>query len=127
MKKNLFLLTVSSLLFFSFPALADQCAYITKKQALMAISRLNLEDTIYLYCEPCGEKYPQPLVIKSLSMETVNYQDYWQITVNGQGIDLAYVFITSEVEQNWVNLAVVSACPASGISPVLPRTRTRTR
>ena len=30
-----------------FPALADQCSYITKEQASTAISRLNLNQTIF--------------------------------------------------------------------------------
>jgi hypothetical protein len=123
MKKNLFLLTVSSLFLFSAPVLADQCAYITKEQALIAISRLNIGDMIYLFCEPCGEKYPQPVRIQSLSVEKVDYQNYWQVNINNQAIDLAYVFIPAEIDHNFVNLAAIAACPASGVSPVLPRMR----
>ncbi len=103
-----------------FPALADQCAYITKEQAKRAISRLNLNQTIYLLCEPCGEKMPQATVITNLSMETVDYQDFWQVKVNEKGIDLAYVFIDSGIEGNyWVNLAAVADCQAQSVSPVL--------
>ncbi len=102
-----------------FPALADQCSYITKEQAIRAVSRLELNQTIYKLCEPCGEKNPQPMRIETLAIETVDYQDFWQVKVNNQGIDLAYVFIDSGVDGNFVNLAALSDCPATKVSPVL--------
>jgi len=86
-----------------FPALADQCAYITKEQAKRAISRLNLNQTIYLLCETYGEKIPQATRITNLSMETVDYQDFWQVKVNGKGMDLTYVFIDSGIERYYTN------------------------
>ncbi len=111
--------TVSCVTLLCLPALADQCSYITKEQALTAVSRLNLNDTIYFLCEPCGETIPRSAVIKSLSATTVNYQDYWQVQVNDQGIDLAYVFVNSSIDNNLINLAAVSNCPARSVSTVL--------
>ena len=111
--------TVSCVTLLCLPALADQCSYITKEQALTAVSRLNLNDTIYLLCEPCGETIPRSTVIKSLSATTVNYQDYWQVQVNDQGIDLAYVFVNSSLDNNLINLAAISNCPARSVSTVL--------
>ena len=52
-----------------FPALADQCSYVTKEQAIRAISRLNLNQTIYKLCEPCGEKTPQPTMSQQLTLD----------------------------------------------------------
>ena len=101
------------------PVLADQCSYITKEQAIRAISRLKLNQTIYFLCEPCGEEKPQPTRITALSAETVNYQDYWQVKVNEQGIDLAYVFVNSGVDGNIINLAVIADCEATRVSSVL--------
>jgi hypothetical protein len=102
-----------------FPVLADQCSYITKEQALTAISRLNLDQTIYSLCEPCGEKIPEPIKIETLSIETVDEQNFWQVKVNDEGIDLAYVFINSGIDGNFVNLAAVANCQAGQVSPVL--------
>ena len=116
-----FCCTVGYLTMLCLPALADQCSYITKEQALSAISRLNLNQIIYLLCEPCGETVPKLTVIKSLSAETVNYEKYWQVKVNNRGIDLAYVFVDSGIENNLVNLAAISNCPAQRVSPVLPK------
>ncbi|MDJ0744069.1 MAG: hypothetical protein QNJ32_11975 [Xenococcaceae cyanobacterium MO_167.B27] len=103
------------------PALADQCSYITKEQALTAVSRLNLNQTIYLLCEPCGEEIPKPTRIENLSIEIVNYQDYWQVKVNDRGIDLAYVFIDSGIDGNLINLAAISDCQARSVSTVLEK------
>ncbi|WP_019504627.1 hypothetical protein [Pleurocapsa sp. PCC 7319] len=103
------------------PALADQCSYIKKEQAIATISRLDINQTIYKLCEPCGEKDPQSVKIQHLSMEKVDYQDYWQVGVNGEGIDLAYVFVDSGVEDNLVNLAAIANCPAQSVSPVLSK------
>ncbi|MEM8829434.1 MAG: hypothetical protein AAGE96_08765 [Cyanobacteria bacterium P01_G01_bin.19] len=105
---------------FGFPVLADQCSYVKKEQAITAISRLDIGDTIYKLCEPCGEEIAQPVVIQSLSMEKVNYEDYWQIKANGTGIDFAYIFVESGVENNAVNLAAIADCPAQRVSPFLP-------
>ena len=101
------------------PVLADQCSYIKKKQAIAAISRLDINQTIYKLCEPCGEKDPQSVKIQHLSMEKVDYQDFWQVKVNGDGIDLAYIFVDSGVEDNFMNLAAIANCPAQNVSPVL--------
>lgn len=121
MNKTIFFLVGTLSFFGAYPALADQCAYISKEQALIAISRLNLGDTIYLFCEPCQENRPQRTVIQSLSVETVDYQDYWQVNINNEGIDLAYVFIPAQVDNHFINLAATTGCPASNVSPVLRR------
>jgi hypothetical protein len=110
---------VFSSLMFSLPALADQCAYITKEQALLAVARLNVGQTIYELCEPCGETRPQAVGITSLAAETVGYEDYWQVKVNNSGIDLAYTFIQSGINGQAVNLAGVAGCPASDVSNTL--------
>ena len=118
---SIFGCTVGYLTLLCLPALADQCSYITKEQAVTAVSRLDLNDIIYLLCEPCGETTPKLTIIKSLSAETVNYEEYWQVKVNNQGIDLAYVFIDAGIENNLVNLAAISDCPARSVSLVLPK------
>ena len=105
---------------FTLPAIADQCSYLTKERALTAMARLNIGDTIYQLCEPCGEKTTQPTSIQNLSLEKVDFEDYWQVKINGEGIDLAYVFVDSGIENNFVNLAAIADCPAQQVSPLLP-------
>ena len=104
----------------SVPVLADQCSYISKEQGIAAISRLNIGQTISQLCEPCGEAIPQITTITNLSLEKVDYEDFWQVVVNGEGIDLAYVFVDSGIDKNFANLAAIANCPATEVSPVLP-------
>lgn len=113
-------LTFSFTLLFALPALADQCSYISKEQALLAASRLNVGQRVYYLCEPCGEEEPRQVAIESLSAGTVDYEDYWQVQINDEGIDLAYVFIESGIGEQPINLAAASGCPASQVSTVLP-------
>ena len=101
-------------------ALADQCSYITKEQSIKAIARLNLGQTIYQYCEPCGDRIPTPLSIKELSATTTGYEDYWEVKVNNSNIDLAYTFIDAGINNQKINLAAAVGCPASNVSIVLP-------
>lgn len=75
--------------------------------------------SLYKLCEPCGETTPQPTTIAALAMETVNYQNFWQVKVNDEGIDLAYVFVDSGIDGNFINLAAVADCSATRVSPVL--------
>ena len=123
MNQKLFLLVSSSILLFSLPVLADQCSYITKNQASISLSKLDLGQTIYLFCEPCGEKFPRPTTIESLGITTVGYRDFWQVQVNNKGIDLAYTFVESGIDNYLFNLAGLAGCPAQDVSPVLPRTK----
>lgn len=98
-------------------AFADQCLYITKQQAIAAVSRLEKGQTIYKLCEPCGEKLPQAVKINSVSAGTVGYENYWGVKVNEQNIDLAYTYInTSNNKERKVNLATLARCPAQNVS-----------
>ena len=116
-RKFLFLGSLCSYLAcFCAPALADQCAYISKQQAIKAISRLSLNDTIYYLCEPCGKKVAEKVLIYSLGAGTVNFKNYWQVYVNGKGIDLAYVFVNTESDSQLVNLATITPCKVHGVS-----------
>lgn len=112
---------------FSSAALADQCSYITKEQSLAAIARLNIGQTIYQFCEPCGDKIATPISIKNLSAQTTGYQNYWEVQVNNSNIDLAYTFVDSGNANQKVNLAAAIGCPASNVSIILPEKKRTVR
>jgi hypothetical protein len=116
--KSLSLGIFSSLLM-SLPALADQCAYITKEQATLIASKLQVGQTLYELCEPCGETRPKAVKIASLSAEKVDYKDFWEVQVNNKGIDLAYRFIELNTDGQAVNLAFIAGCPTKGVSNTL--------
>ena len=116
---QIFCIIFAKLLFVCPSAWADQCAYISKELAIAAVSRLNLEDDIYSYCEPCEDKSPEPIKVTSLAAKTTGYKNYWEIDVNNTGIDLAYTFIKIDSDDQWLNLAIAVGCPVEGVSPVL--------
>jgi hypothetical protein len=104
----------------SLPAFADQCSGISKQQALLAVARLNVGQTIYELCEPCGETRPKALYISSLAAQTAGSKnEYWSVAVNGKSIDLAYIFIKSGRSGQLFNLARATSCPASDVSNTL--------
>jgi hypothetical protein len=110
-------------------AKADQCAYISKEQALRAIEHLEPGKQIYKFCELCGDKRPQPVLINNVSLTNVPGMKFWEIKVNGRGIDLAYTYVNypgapldrggRKFVRPQVNLALISNCPADSFSPII--------
>lgn len=103
-------------------ARADQCAYITKAQSLAAFNQLSIGQTIYEFCELCGDKTPKPLVIKNLSIGNTKTPGYWEVLVNGKGIDLAYTYINygnHKSDRRKLNLALVANCSANDFTPII--------
>ena len=100
-------------------AYADQCSYVTKPQAIAAFNNLELGQTIYEFCELCGDRTPQPVQVTSLAVSNTPGAGYWQVLVNNQNIDLAYTYIPYNDKHQKVNLALVANCPADGFTPLL--------
>jgi hypothetical protein len=101
-------------------ALADQCSFVTKAQAIAAFQNLSIGQTIYEFCELCGDRTARPVVIQSLNLKNTNSPGYWQILVNGKGIDLAYTYIDyQDSGRRRINLALTANCPAADFTPLL--------
>ncbi len=109
-------LAITIILFSTHIAYADQCSYVDKEQALKAASFLKLNQLIYRLCEPCGQTQPQPVTIQSISVGTVGYQNFWQLSINNQGVDLAYTYVPSSLGQKPINLAALAGCRAQDVS-----------
>ncbi|MCM1983222.1 hypothetical protein [Lyngbya confervoides] len=116
----LWLLCLGFSLSFAAAARADQCAYVTKDQAIAAFQRLSMDQTIFELCELCGETVSRPFKIQSLALSNTPSPGLWQIVVNGKPLDLAYTYVAyQDNRQQRVNLALLSDCPASGFTPIL--------
>jgi hypothetical protein len=104
---------------------ADQCALVPKRQALDAITRLDPGQTIYQLCELCGEKKPQPIVVKTVALTNYPQTNLWRIKINDSDIDLAYTYVESSITHrlkkpgSWINLSLLANCPADGYTPIL--------
>ena len=85
-------------------AFADQAAYITKAQAEKAAAFLKDKKQIRHFCAPCDDKGDKVEDITKVEAVMVDYKDFWEVRVNGVGIDLAYVYFQTK-KGRWKNLA----------------------
>jgi hypothetical protein len=103
--------------FLCLPAFADQAAWVTKKQADAALAVLSGQKEVRMLCEPCGETVAKPEAVNSAALNKVDGEN-WEVLLNGEGIDLAYVFV--RIKGTWVNLARVLDIPVVDVSLMLP-------
>lgn len=102
-------------------AQADQCAYISVGQASRALNHLKPASTLVNFCEPCGDTNfwakPKQTVnhLAVRKIEDLPPAVYWEIEVNGRGIDLAYSFLKMK-DGSFMNLSKLARCPASGVT-----------
>jgi hypothetical protein len=101
---------VLSVFAFAAQASADQCAYVTRDMAAQALRIVMDAGSVQTYCEPCGDRGATYVDVKAVGMADVNYQGYWEMQINGRGVDLAYTFV------NGMNLAAIVSCPTQGVS-----------
>ena len=103
MKFKAVIITIA-LTLFAVAAYADQAAYITQAQAEKAAAFLKDKKQIRHYCAPCDEKGDRIEDISTVEAVPAGYQQYWEVKVNGEGVDLAYVYFQDK-DGKWKNLA----------------------
>lgn len=111
-------------------ASADQFAYLDIRQAVAALDALDhAPRTVQAFCAPCGDTRATPVAVHDVGIARVwddrgsarPYADgegrtYWEIELDGEGIDLAYVYL--QTPAGWENLALMLGLEATGV----PRT-----
>lgn len=101
-------------------AFADQAAYVTQKQAEKAAAFLKDKKEIRHYCEPCDDKGDKTEAISTVDAVVVDAsKGYWEVKVNGEGIDLAYVYFRTK-KGKWKNLAKEMDIEVSDVPKYLP-------
>ncbi len=105
---------------FTITALADQAAYITQAQAQKAAAFLKDKKQIRHYCKPCDDKGDRVEDISTVEAVAVaDSKPYWEVLVNGKGIDLAYVYY-QENDGKWKNLAKKMKIKVDDVPKSLP-------
>lgn len=103
--------------------MADQCAYVSEKQADTAALYLPAGGAFVPFCEPCGDKpFPAgaPVTAATSSVNPLPAsttgldQDYWELQLNGEGVDLAYIYV-KQPNGTFINLAKLAHCPTNGV------------
>ena len=102
-------------------ASADQCAWTTKAAAQKAAALVKESKFVINYCELCSGDKPQKEEVTSVKVQQVVFsgeiqKGYWELLINNKAVDLAYVFVESQTEKEYLNLGVKSECGASGVS-----------
>ncbi len=105
---------------FTLTAFADQAAYITKDEAERAVALLKGKTQIKHYCEPCDDKSITTQEIETIEAVPAGYEDFWEVKVNGEGIDLAYVYY-NEKKEKWKNVAMQLKIDVSDVPKYLPK------
>jgi hypothetical protein len=104
MKFKLALLSMLAISLFAIDISADQAAYITRAEADKAAAFLKDKKQIRHSCAPCDDKGDRVEDIAAVKAVKVDYQNYWEVQINGKGIDLAYVYFRTK-SGKWKNLA----------------------
>jgi hypothetical protein len=86
-------------------ALGDQAAVVTESQAERALAILRKSNEIRHFCAPCGDAEGRTVAVETLHKSTWKGDDKWQVFVNGESIDLAYVYVKDG--EVWKNLAIL--------------------
>ena len=98
-------------------AFADQCAWVNGPVATDATRRLNTAKVLREWCEPCGEVAPSEPLVVTVAEAVPVAEGAFQVVVNGsKKLDLAYTYVPDTKPGEWVNLGLLSACPAEDIS-----------
>ncbi|MBE7517292.1 MAG: hypothetical protein HS105_11915 [Chloracidobacterium sp.] len=79
-------------------------AYAKKISWIEAAAFLQDKKQIRHYCAPCEDKGDRVEEITTVEAVDAGYQGYWEVKVNGEGIDLAYVYYLDK-DGRWKNLA----------------------
>jgi hypothetical protein len=110
---------VGCLVLGTLPAAADACAWNQKAAADKAVKLLTKGSTILVFCPFCGDKMPRDVLsVATATSEPVPTSETheMEVKVNGEGVDLAYVYILGgQSKKEWTNLGVAVSCfePAS--------------
>jgi hypothetical protein len=101
---------------------ADQAAWISKKDADAGAALIVVGQEIRDYCQPCGDSAYAARKVASVSVGQPDPK-YWEVRVNGQGVDLAYEYVLAN--GHWKNIAMQIGVSVTGVPAELPSTLPR--
>ena len=114
------LIAIFMMLISSVTAFADQAAYITKAEADRAVALLKTQKQIKHFCAPCDDQTVSLEEIKDIEAAPTGYQNTWEVKVNGEGIDLAYVYFQTKKDK-WKNAAKELDIKVQGVPKFLSK------
>ena len=101
------------------PVFADQAAWVSRAEAERALKVLASQQTVRHYCAPCGDSSIRSEAVESIGLYKVPDSDYWEIRINGKGVDLAYLYFLKK-RDHWTNAAMAADIDVSDVPKELP-------
>ncbi len=95
--------------------LADIAAWVSKADAEKSAAFLKDKKEIRNFCAPCDDKTAPTETVKDVKAAPVKGEtDYWEVSVNGESKDLAYIYYKTE-DGKWRNVAVAVGFTIEGV------------
>jgi len=102
------------------PARADQLEWLTPAQAEQAQVVVAGVGVIRHFCKPCGDESSRPEHVDTAEIMAIEDGDgHWNLLVNGEPVDLAYVYVP--VDGAWRNLGALLKLEPSDVPAKLDR------
>lgn len=102
---------------------ADQCEVVTKAQAAKAMKILKEGTEYFTLCEPCGDTQVSPQhKVTTVTTEPFDSTKNVTITLNGEGVDLAYLYVRT-TGPKFQNVAKLVRCHATGVTSAIDPTK----
>ena len=99
---------------------ADQAAWNSRRDSAKAVRLLAEADAVIHYCAPCGDTTSRRETIESIAIAQVEPgSQYWEVRINGEGVDLAYVYFQHK-SKKWKNVAKDVSIKVSDVPEYLP-------
>jgi len=103
----------------SLVAQADQAAWIAKKDADAGAALIGVGHEIRDYCAPCHDTGYKARNVTSVDVGQPN-AGFWEVRVNGRGVDLAYEYVL--INGHWKNVAMAIGMNVVMVPAELPST-----
>ncbi len=110
---------VAFILTFALTAFADQAAYILKNDTLHTLALLKEAKQVKHFCNPCDDHTVRTENINMLESSFTNYENFWEVKINGAGVDLAYLYYI-DATGKWRNVADRIGLKVSDVPKYLP-------
>ncbi len=110
MKKFLIVLTI---LLLPTILLADIASYVSKADAEKGAVLIKKQREIKNFCGPCDDKVATTDIVKEVKAAAVPDTEYWDVKVNGEEKDLAYIYYKTD-DGKWRNIAIAIGVTVDG-------------
>ncbi len=85
---------------------ADQLAYMSKDEALLAAEIIQDARTVYGYCGCCDDSKPEKIKVDKIIVRYTGYESYYEVVIISKGkeyaLDMAYTWVKKDKEYQTV-------------------------